>query len=64
MFLPSFDTDARSGRRKNDRFAYGSVTAMRVSFFGWDSVVGIGIVVEIKKISQGRQAPQGAPLLC
>lgn len=43
MFLPSFDTDVRSGKRKNDRFAYGSFEVMRVSLFGWTSVV---LVVE------------------
>lgn len=31
VFLPSFDAEESMGARKNDRFAYGSVTAMRVS---------------------------------
>ncbi|CAM9396488.1 unnamed protein product [Ascophyllum nodosum] len=30
VFLPSFETDLKPGGRKNDRFAYGSFTAMRV----------------------------------
>ncbi|CAN0062335.1 unnamed protein product [Pylaiella littoralis] len=30
VFIPSFDAEEAAGERKNDRFAYGSVTAMRV----------------------------------
>ncbi|CAM9396563.1 unnamed protein product [Ascophyllum nodosum] len=30
VFLPSFDTNLKPGGRKNDRFAYGSFTTMRV----------------------------------
>ena len=33
VFLPSFETDPKPGGRKNDRFAYGSFTAMRVRPF-------------------------------
>ena len=31
VYVPSFGTKIHAGKRKNDRFAYGSVTAMRVS---------------------------------
>eukprot|EP00904_Undaria_pinnatifida_P008330 jgi/Undpi1/4627/HiC_scaffold_18.g07981.m1 len=30
VYVPSFGTKIHAGKRKNDRFAYGSVTAMRV----------------------------------
>ena len=34
VYVPSFGTKIHAGKRKNDRFAYGSVTAMRVSNSG------------------------------